>query len=82
MDLYREMLIHALGHENICVTFPQLQTPPAQLVENACYIAIQKIRAILCDDELSDADCFAKVEEIVCALEEAGVNCGNRHDFG
>ncbi len=82
MELYREMLVRALERENICISFPQLQADPTQLVESACYIALQKIKAILCDNRLSDADCFAKIEEIVCALEEAGINCGSRHDFG
>lgn len=34
------------------------------------------------DDALSDETCFAKIEAIVSLLEELGVDCGSRHDFG
>lgn len=37
---------------------------------------------ILADDALSDETCFAKIEAIVSLLEELGVDCGSRHDFG
>ncbi|MGI6261134.1 MAG: hypothetical protein ACOYJR_04765, partial [Acutalibacteraceae bacterium] len=37
---------------------------------------------ILKDDCLNDAECFTKIEKIVCLFEESGVGCGSRHDFG
>lgn len=46
------------------------------------YKALEKIRAILADDALSDAECFRKIEAIVCILEELGGDGGGRHDFG
>ena len=42
----------------------------------------KEIVAILADDALSDAECFRKIEAIVCILEELGGDGGGRHDFG
>ena len=41
--------------------------------------ALQKIKALIEDDGLSDFEC---VEEIICVLEEIGSLGGGRHDFG
>jgi len=51
-------------------------------VAGGSYKALEKIRAILADDALSDAECFRKIEAIVCVLEELGSDGGGRHDFG
>jgi len=45
--------------------------------ENSERILI-KIAKIVADTELDD---FSAMEEIVCLLEENGIDCGNRHDF-
>lgn len=82
MDLYKEILIHALVRENIEITFPTLHLDAAQIVEGTCYCALMQIKEILDDGFLSDADCFAKIEEIVCTFERIGSNGGSRHDFG
>lgn len=34
------------------------------------------------DETLSDETCFAKIEAVVSLLEELGIRCGGRHDFG
>ena len=47
-----------------------------------CYKALRKIRAILADDRLNDAECFQKIEEIVQVFDQMHVGCGGRHDFG
>ena len=52
------------------------------LVSDAAARALLRIRDILADDALSDETCFAKIEAIVSLLEELGVDCGSRHDFG
>lgn len=64
------------------VIFPDMEVDPAQIVEGRCYLALQKIKAIIEDDSLEDEECFAKIEEIVCVFEEMGSNGGGRHDFG
>ena len=78
MELYERILCEAIAKEVI----PSLHIDAAQLVEMKCYQAIQKIYLILADETLEDAVCFQRIEEIVCALEEAGIDGGGRHDFG
>ena len=41
-----------------------------------------RIKEIIEDDTLDDPECFMKIEEIVCVLEEVGSSGGIRHDFG
>lgn len=52
------------------------------LVSDAAGRALLRIRDILADDSLSDAECFTRIEAIVALLEDLGVSCGGRHDFG
>ena len=74
MELYEAMLVRLLTQHvgTIQVTFPDLEGTAAQLVECASYQALVKIQAILRDDTLSDPECFQKIEEILCVLEELG----------
>ena len=52
------------------------------LAGDAAIRALRRIRDILADDALSDETCFARIEAIVSLLEDLGVDCGGRHDFG
>lgn len=52
------------------------------LVSDAAGRALLRIRDILADETLSDETCFAKIEAVVSLLEELGIRCGGRHDFG
>ena len=52
------------------------------LVSDASGRALLRIRDILADDSLSDERCFQKIEAVVTLLEELGISCGGRHDFG
>ena len=52
------------------------------LVSDAAGRALLRIRDILADDSLSDERCFQKIEAVVTLLEELGICCGGRHDFG
>lgn len=52
------------------------------LASDAAVRALLRIRDILADETLSDETCFQKIEAIVSLLEELGVDCGGRHDFG
>ena len=78
MDLYKEILAHALAKKEIRVTFLDLALSANEIVEQECYGALQQIKAIIEDDSLSDFMC---VEEIVCVFEKIGSNGGFRHDF-
>ena len=52
------------------------------LVSDASGRALLRIRDILADDTLSDESCFQRIEAIVSLLEDLGIDCGGRHDFG
>ena len=82
MELYREILVHALTRQDTSDSSSDLLCMLSQIVETTCYNALQKIKAIIHDDSLEDRECFLKMEEIICVLEEIGSNGGNRHDFG
>ena len=79
MELFKEILTKLLEKEEITVTFPNLNINAAELVEKQCFQALQKIKAVICNDSLDD---FACVENIVHILEEMGTDGGARHDFG
>ena len=82
MELYREILVHVLTGQDTSDSSSDLLCMLSQIVETTCYNALQKIKAIIQDDSLEDSECFMKIEEIICALEEIGSSGGNRHDFG
>ena len=52
------------------------------VISHAAGRALLRIRDILADDSLSDERCFQKIEAVVTLLEELGISCGGRHDFG
>ena len=81
MNLYQEVLCNVLKSELIEIKFPNIPTM-VNLVELKCYHTLEKIKAVLEDDSLSDKECFLKIEEIVEIFESIGSNAGNRHDFG
>ena len=78
MELYKEILARVLEKEALHVTFPNLELNAKEIVELQCYQALQRIKAIIEDDNLSDCAC---VEEIVRVFECIGSDGGNRHDF-
>ena len=81
MELYQQIFADALTKGRVQVTFTLSQSAFVELMEKQCYQALEKIRQVLADDCLSDEDCFERIEEIVCAVEEIGGTCGTRHDF-
>ena len=75
MELYNEILAALTDHK--------LSKKDADfVVEMHCYMALKKIKAILEDDSLDDKECFYKIEEMICLLENMGSSGGSRHDFG
>lgn len=80
MEFYEEILIQLLKNDpKLC---KQISSQLSCLVEQTCYQTLKKIKAIIEDDSLDDPECFYKIEQIVCLLEELGSDGGNRHDFG
>ncbi len=82
MELCKEILVKLLSQEEISVTFSGLILSPAEMIEGQCYQALQRIKKIIHDDSLDDPECFMRIEEIICILEEIGSSGGSRHDFG
>lgn len=80
MELYEELLIHALRNGSVTISFPDLDLNA--LLESQCYQALHRIKSVIEDDSLEDDACFRKIEEIVCTLEDLGSTGGLRHDFG
>ena len=66
---------------NITIASNKVIKIAKEIVEMKCYEALQKIKAVIEDDSLGDAECFEKIERIVCSLEAIGSNGGSRHDF-
>ncbi|MGI6114741.1 hypothetical protein [Luoshenia tenuis] len=76
-ELYKDIL-----EELAAIIIEKLRVDPADLIELASYRALQNIQAIVRDDSLDDAQCFYKIEKIICTLEDLGSDGGSRHDFG
>ena len=53
-----------------------------RIVNSACHKALEKIKAILEQDHLDDAECFQRIEVIVRVYEEMRSDGRIRHDFG
>lgn len=81
MNLYKDILAKMLENEEINICFPNLKINTEKIVTDACYQAILKIKEIMNDENIDDADCFMKIEGIINTLNDIGVYCGNRHDF-
>ena len=52
------------------------------LSSDAASRALRNIQKILADDTLDDPECFHRIEAIVSLLEDMGLSCGGRYDFG
>lgn len=82
MSLYTEIMAYALQQYDVYVSFPDQEIDLTKITTDLCYQAIQEIQCILKDDSLSDPECFAKIEAIIDTLEDRGIDCTPRHDFG
>ena len=57
MTLYEEILWGCLRDIPVQVTFPNLTVNPSDLVEMKSFLAIERIRDILEQEELTDQEC-------------------------
>lgn len=80
MELYNEIFAKLVA-EYILEILKQSPFDFSGQVETECYKALRKIRDILKNEDNSDEECFARIEEIVGIYEELGSDCGSRHDF-
>lgn len=82
MELFTQLFTKALEGQKIEVRFPDMEFDLSEKIESVSLATLHRIREIIMDDTLNDAECFRKIEEIVRTYEELGIHCGVRHDFG
>ena len=82
MNIDQEILAHYLSQRDAHVIFPGLSLDAKAIIEMECLQIIQEIHTILADDSMEYPECFAKIEVIIVTLENHGICCGGRHDFG
>lgn len=84
MELFDEILYRILTErvDRQSLEIPVCTQEILKIVESRCYRALDEIKAVISDDSLTDPECFAKIEKIVCVFEELGSGCASRHDFG
>ena len=80
MELWRELLISGLQNENYKFDYTDNKILK-EIIENRCYKTLLQIKQTIDDENLSDHDCFIKIEEILYTLQKNGILC-DRHDFG
>ena len=79
MEILQRMTADMISRGEVQLT---LSPDMVRYLENRCFEVLGRIREILADDTLDDPECFQRIEQIVCELENIGVDCGSRHDFG
>ena len=80
MELWKELLISGLqnGYD---VLESINDSALKKIIEDKSYKVLLEIKEVLNDSNLTDEDCFYKIEKIVCVFEAIGSNGGSRHDF-
>ena len=78
MTLYEEILWGCLRDIPVQVTFPNLTVNPSDLVEMKSFLAIERIRDILEQEELTDQECAMQIRYVIYTLEAEGMSVKRR----
>ena len=78
MTLYEEILWGCLRDIPVQVTFPNLTVNPGDLVEMKSFLAIERIRDILEQEELTDQECAMQIRYVIYTLEAEGISIKRR----
>ena len=78
MTLYEEILWGCLRDLPVQVTFPNLTVNPSDLVEMKSFLAIERIRDILEQEELTDQECAMQIRYVIYTLEAEGISIKRR----
>ena len=78
MTLYEEILWGFLRDIPVQVTFPNLTVNPSDLVEMKSFLAIERIRDILEQEELTDQECAMQIRYVIYTLEAEGISIKRR----
>ena len=81
MEFYSQILEKALSKMDSKIFVPGFTIDANKIVQLECYQALKEIKKIIKDDNLSDPECFMKIEEILNIFDTMGINKSNRHDF-
>ena len=79
MEILQQMVVNMLSRGELGLSLP---LDFIDILNQRCVEILERIRRIVADDTLDDPECFHRIEQIVCVLEENGIDCGIRHDFG
>ena len=64
MELFKEILINILAREGIQSSLQDLDMIVVEAIESECCRSLEKIRAILDDQNLSDFQCIKKIRHV------------------
>ena len=78
MTLYEEILWGCLRDIPVQVTFPNLTVNPSDLVEMKSFLAIERIRDILEQEELTDQERAMQIRYVIYTLEAEGMSIKRR----
>ena len=78
MTLYEEILWGCLRDIPVQLTFPNLTVNPSDLVEMKSFLAIERIRDILEQEELTDQECAMQIRYVIYTLEAEGISIKRR----
>lgn len=78
MTLYEEILWGCLRDIPVQVTFPNLTVNPSDLLEMKSFLAIERIRDILEQEELTDQECAMQIRYVIYTLEAEGISIKRR----
>ena len=78
MTLYEEILWGCLRDIAVQVTFPNLTVNPSDLVEMKSFLAIERIRDILEQEELTDQERAMQIRYVIYTLEAEGISIKRR----
>ena len=78
MTLYEEILWGCLRDIQVQVTFPNLTVNPSDLVEMKSFLAIERIRDILEQEELTDQERAMQIRYVIYTLEAEGISIKRR----
>ena len=78
MTLYEEILWGCLRDIPVQVTFHNLTVNPSDLVEMKSFLAIERIRDILEQEELTDQECAMQIRYVIYTLEAEGISIKRR----
>ena len=78
MTLYEEILWGCLRDIPVQVTFPNLTVNPSDLVGMKSFLAIERIRDILEQEELTDQECAMQIRYVIYTLKAEGISIKRR----